>query len=269
VTATWLPLTIIVQSQIIRAGLFALIFGYLYFANYIVTRWEAGELSRFDGVLLAGTFIASPLPFVPLLILGFQRFIKSAPAVKLVSGLTVVVTAVAVTVVGLNLNLFGPGIYVYPHETPWYQTQLWANNSTPKDTWFITPPQIYSFYDSEWRVFSERSTVVTYSELLEAAFDPGYINYWMPRFNDLAPGAFDKFRGNFFDNQKITAQAFYQLSTADFQRLGLKYHASYLVLEKPNQRDLPVCYGGTGSPNPQYTIYALTPEAAAAPNCKP
>ena len=57
VTAQWLPVRIIVQSQIIRAGLFALFFGYLYFANYIVTRWEAGELSRFDGVMLVGTFL--------------------------------------------------------------------------------------------------------------------------------------------------------------------------------------------------------------------
>jgi hypothetical protein len=269
VTAQWLPLRIIVQSQIIRAGLFALIFGYLYFANYIVTRWEAGELSRFDGVMLAGTFIASPLSFVPLIILGFQRLIKSASATKILSGLTVLVTAVATLVVGLSYNLFGPGIYIYPHETPWYQAQLWAKDNTPKDTWFITPPEIWSFYDSEWRVFSERSTVATHSELLEAAFAPHYVSYWLARFNDLAPGAFDKFRGNFFDNQKITAQAFYQLSTADFQRLAVKYNASYLVLEKPNRRDLPVCYGGTDAENPSYIIYALTPQAAAAANCKP
>jgi len=269
VTAEWLPLTIIIQSQIIRAGIFALVFGYLYFANYIVTRWEAGELSRFNGVMLAGTFIAFPVPFMPLLILGIQRFVKSVSAARILSGLMAAGWAVASVVVGLNLNLFGPGIHVDPPENPWYQAQLWARNNTPKDTWFITPPQIYSFYDTEWRVFSERSTVVTYSELLEAAFDPGYTDYWLARFNDLAPGAFDKFQGDYFYNLQLTGQAFYQLSTADFQRLAVKYRASYLVLEKPNQRDLPVCYGGVSSPNPQFTIYALTPEAAANPDCRP
>jgi hypothetical protein len=100
VTAEWLPVTIIIQSQIIRAGVFALVFGYLYFANYIVTRWEAGELGRFDGVMLAGTFIAFPLPFMPLLILGIQRFIKSVSAAKILSGLMALAWAVATVVVG-------------------------------------------------------------------------------------------------------------------------------------------------------------------------
>ena len=84
---------------------------------------------------------------MPLLILGFQRFIKSVAATRILSGLTVVAAAVASLAVGFSLNLFGPGIYIYPHETPWYQAQLWAKNNTPKDTWFITPPEIWSFYD--------------------------------------------------------------------------------------------------------------------------
>jgi hypothetical protein len=269
VTAQWLPLRIIVQSQIIRAGIFGLIFGYLYFANYIVTRWEAGEFSRFGGAMLTGVQIASPVAVVPLVILGLQRFVRSPWVVRLLSWTTVAVTAVLALAVGASLKLFGPGIYIYPLESPWYWAQIWAKDHTAKGTWFITPPQIWTFYDSEWRVFSERSTVVTHSELLEAAFSPDYVDYWLPRFNDLAPGAFDKFRGDFFANQKITGEAFYQLTTEELVALGRKYGATYLVMEKPNWRDLPVCYGRTDAENPAYIIYALTPEAAAAANCQP
>ena len=92
---------------------------------------------------------------------------------------------------------------------------------------------------------------------------------WKTRFADFAPGALEQFQGNFFDNQKTTAKAFYSLSTERLKTLAKKYGASYLVVEKPNQRDLPICYGVIEHYNPEFTIYALTPEAAAAPYCKP
>src|SRR3989304_2774613 len=121
-----------------------------------------------------------------------------------------------------------------------------------RDTVFIPPPQIFYLYTSDWRVFSERSTVATHSELLEAAFAPEYIEYWQPRFAAAGAGAVARFRGDFFENQRITGQAFYSLGEADFQRLAARYGAQYLVVEQPHEYDFPLVYENAG-----YRIYAL------------
>lgn len=275
VTAQWLPLTILVQSQIIRAGLFGLIFGYLYFANYIVTRWQAGDLNRADGTVLTVAFLGLPIPALTLVILFLQRLIRSPRWRAVTVALALPVTFAATVFLLAPYNLWGPGLHIFGPQTPWVDAQLWAKNHTAKDALFITPPQIWSFYDSEWRVFSERSTVVTHSELLEAAFAPDYIEDhvgkdgriiygWKSRFADLAPGALAKFQGNFFDNQRTIAAAFYSLSTDQLRAVAEKYGASYLVVERPNQREFTVCYSNT-----QYMVYALTPAAAAAAHCQP
>jgi hypothetical protein len=261
VTAMWLPITILIQLQIIRAGVFALFFGYLYFANYIVSRWEAGQLTRFDGALLTGAFVTSPHPVVPLLILALQSFIVSIHWRRLATALTLLVTFAGTLALVLNLDLWDPGIYVYPHPSPWYEAQYWAKTNTPKDAVFITPPQIWSFYDSEWRVFSERSTVVTLSELFEASFAPEYmydqsgrdgrkIYGWKSRFADLAPGALEQFQGYFFENQVTTAKAFCSLASDQVLNLAHKYGATYMVVNKPCLREWPVMYE-----NSEFVIY--------------
>jgi hypothetical protein len=160
--------------------------------------------------------------------------------------------------VGVGYGLWYPGIYIFPHQTAWYDVQIWSKKNTPKNTVFITPPQIWWFYESDWRVFSERSTVSTHSELLEAAFAPEYISYWRPRFAALAPGALENFRGDFFENQRITGRAFYTLSSDQLLGIAQLYGASYLVVEKPHRHDFPLVYE-----NAQFVIYDLRGQVAA------
>jgi hypothetical protein len=102
-------------------------------------------------------------------------------------------------------------------------------------------------------VISERSTVSTLSELLEAAFDPEYIYYWKPRFEDIAPGALAQFKGDYLANFKIANNAFYTNSTERFLLLAKKYKASYLVVDNIHIYNLPVVYRNEG-----YTVYLLT-----------
>lgn len=252
ITAEWYPATLIVQSQIIRAGMFVLVFGYLYFANYLAEHYQAGTLSGMDFNLLAGTFIAVSFPFAPVLVWGIQRWIASTRW-RYVAAASALVGFFGFGIgVGLGYGIWYPGIYIFPHQTAWYDAQIWAKEHTPKDTIFITPPQIWWFYESDWRVFSERSTVSTHSELLEAAFAPEYISYWKPRFTALAPGAIEKFRGDFFGSQEITGQAFYTLSSDQLLAIAQRYGASYLVVEKPHLHDFPVAYE-----NAQFVIYDL------------
>lgn len=252
VTAHWLPVTIVIQMQIIRVGVFATLLGYLYFANYLVRRFRSGSLGRFDGGMLAATMCLSPLPFTLVILWGAQRLITSRRwrQIILPAGLAVVFAGSAV--IARHLGIWDPGVYVFQQRTDWYDAQVWARNNTPKGALFITPPQTQGFYESTWRVFSERSTVALLLDLSDIIYTPEYLGTWRSRFEDLAPGAFAQFRGDFFENPAITARAFYSLSSADLQRIAHKYGAEYLVMEKPNLRAFPVVYE-----NGRFIIYAV------------
>ena len=88
--------------------------------------------------------------------------------------------------------------------------------------------------------------------MIDIVYSPEYLETWRSRFEDLAPGALSQFRGDFFGNQAITARSFYGQSSADLQRIARKYGAEYLVMERPNVRDLPVVYE-----NGHFIIYAV------------
>lgn len=251
VTAQWFPITFIIESQIIRAGVFALIFGYLYFANYLGKCYESKAMNKFDFGLLSGAFVLSLFAFIPAIILALQRLI-AAPRLRQLITSGALMTLLAYTVgLGLSLNIWYPGVYIFAHQTPWYDVQIWARNNTPKDTVFITPPHMWWFYYPDWRIFSERSTMVTIYELAEMALAPDYTSFWRPRFDALAPGALARFKGNTFENLSLTAQAYYSLSREDLLRAACESGASYIVLEKPHLFDFTVAYE-----NEQFVVYA-------------
>lgn len=252
ITAQWYPVTIIVQSQIIRAGLFALIFGYLCFANYLAEIYQSGAACKFDFGILMSSVVVSPLPIIPVIIWGLQRLISSVHWRRAVTASALVSMVIGSIVLAVHLNLWYPGIYVFARKTAWYDTQIWARDNTPKDAVFVTPPQIWWFYEPEWRVFSERSPVVSLSELLVGAFVPDYVNSWKPRFEALAPGALVRFRGDIFENLDITKRAFYSLSSGDLLRIAHQYGATYLVVEKTHSHDWPAVYE-----NDTFIIYKL------------
>ena len=81
------------------------------------------------------------------------------------------------------------------------------------------------------------------------------MDYWKPRFEAVAPGALAQFRGNFFENLDITAQAYYSLSAEDLLNVARAYSASYLVVEQSHEliefRDVKVHENG------QFIIYDL------------
>jgi len=252
VTARWLPVTLIIQLQLMRVGVFAVLFGYLYFASYLVRRFRSGALGRFDVGVLTAAMCFSPFPFMLVIIWGAQRLIASLRWSKIILPTALAALLAGSVAIAQYLGLWGPGVHVFPQRTDWYDVQLWARNNTPKDALFITPPHIYGFYETSWRVFSERSTVVLFSDLIDIVYSPEYLETWRSRFEDLAPGALSQFRGDFFGNQAITARSFYNLSSADLQRIAHKYGAEYLVMEKPNMRALPVVYE-----NGRFILYAV------------
>jgi hypothetical protein len=251
-TAQWFPVTIVIQSQIIRAGLFALVFGLIYFAWHVAELYRRRAQPSDELAPLASALVFSVLPAVPLLVWAEQRLIRARQWRQLAAWTTFGVLSAANIFIAVAYGAWMPGIHLYGPRTAWEDAQRWARDNTPIDTRFVTPPHIFWLYQSDWRVFSERSTVATLSELLEAAFVPEYLDYWQPRFEALAPGALAQFRGDYLENRRLTEAAFYTHTAADFIRLGATYDAAYLVVERPHDYALPLVYENGG-----YRIYAL------------
>jgi hypothetical protein len=117
---------------------------------------------------------------------------------------------------------------------------------------FITPPQIYSQYIPDWRVFSERGTVATLDSLEEILYDPASLPEWESRFEAVAPGAIARFDYNYVTSEQYTAAAYYSLTADEIVHIAREYRASYLVLEKPHVQSFPVVYE-----NADFTVYDL------------
>ncbi len=252
ITAYWVPITIIVESQIIRGSVFILLFGYLYFSNYVASSLQS-KGKNLTGVYIMLVALITSLSPITLFGAWSLRGLLSPSRVKGIIALSFVILGFfAMLWYSRSTNVWSPEIDIFPKHSAWYEAQLWAKNNTAKDALFITPPQIWWLYDLDWRVVSERSTVSTLSELLEVAFAPEYIPYWKSRFERIAPGAIDQFSGDIIQDKKTTKKAFYSLSAAEFKQIGTEYNASFLVVEKPYYYSLPVAYQ-----NEQFIIYSL------------
>jgi len=251
VAGTWLPLTIIIQSQIIRVGIFVNIFAYLYFAGYISELFSNKKIKLNKIILLIFALSFSISPLISLVILLLHKNVNNKSFINVLKYLIIVIFLLTLIIFKF-MNIWRPGINIYPIKDDNYDVQIWAKNNTPKDAIFITPPALWWFYDLEWRVVSERSTVSTLSELLESAFLPSYIDYWRPRFEDVAPKALKQFSDDPLKNIIITKKAYYSLSEKDIIRISKKYGAKYFVSEKPSQYQFPIVYQNNG-----FTIYMI------------
>jgi hypothetical protein len=242
------PATIIIQSQIIRIGVFMMLFTYLYFAHFVAIAFHKSKIQFY---YLLSLFLFSFFAFIPLLGIIMKKWVTTY--IRAYVGIIITILLFGIMlVVSVQSNVIGGQIHIWSENTPFNEVQLWAKHNTPKNALFITPPAEWWLYSLEWRVISERSTVSVMSELLEAAFDPSYISYWKKRFEDIAPGALAQFKGNITKNRAIARSTYNANSTQHFQSVAKKYGASYLVIEKKYRHKLPVMYE-----NSEYIVYKL------------
>jgi hypothetical protein len=246
VTTTWLPVVAIVQAQILRVGVPLLILGYLHFAELLSRTYREGGLDRAGlAVLTAATTLLSVAAFPVVLFAGRRVLARAAvgralaPAV--IGGLVVVNVTVA-----LAYDAWRPGVYPGPGDSAWVRCQMWARDHTPRDAVFVTPPHLWWLYLPDWRVHSERSTVVTLSELLEIAFAPEYAPVWRERFEALVPGAQARFAGDYFANARLTGEVYRGLPTNRLLEVARRYGASFAVVERPSPHPLPVAWENEG-----------------------
>jgi hypothetical protein len=249
VTVNFLPVTIIIQNQITRVGLWIMILAYLYFANYMVRKYQERAFSPRAFYTLLACLVFSPTPVLVLIVWSVVRTKSNPRLINALAGLTAVAILTSYVFVW-NLGFWNPGIYLYGQNTPWVQVQDWARTHTSRDARFITPPERWGVQESDWRVHSERSSAATFSELLVAAFQPGYETEWKPRFELVAPGALARFDGDVLNNFVITRQAYNSLSTPDLINATCRLNAQYIVSEKPYLHDLPQVYE-----NQEFVVY--------------
>ncbi|OGK23672.1 hypothetical protein A3A46_02055 [Candidatus Roizmanbacteria bacterium RIFCSPLOWO2_01_FULL_37_13] len=243
------PSTIIIQSQIFRAGLFINVFALLYFTHYVVKLYGTKKINNLHFVLLITTIIFSVIPAVLLVVLLIRKVISSQYWVVLTSFI-VPIAFVTLAILGYALNVWQPGIHIYPQKSAYVDVQLWARSQTDKTDVFITPPNKSWFYYIEWRVGSDRSSIASLFDIAEIAVVPQGLSPWKERFEKLAPGVIQKFNGDPFASIRQTLKAYYSLSAEDFKRIAKTYKASYLVIEKPHRYELPKVFENEG-----YTVY--------------
>lgn len=243
---TFYPSAVIIQAQVVRIGIFLSLFAYLYLSHMISIRYKSKNHFICFTISLILSF--SPLFFLISFLFWQTKKIKVLRTITLFSIVMFLWTLSTL----VSMNFVRPSIHIWPEKTAFYDAQIWAKTHTSPTARFLTPPAKWGPYDAEWRVISERSTVSTLSELLEAAFDPSYIAYWKSRFEDVAPGTIKQFKGDSYTNFKIANKAYYSHSTKDFIALGKKYGASYIVAERQYKYNLPLVYQ-----NKEYSIYSL------------
>ena len=255
----WLPFTFLMELQLSRVSTLVFIFSILCLSHYIAQLWRSGEIHRPRNGFLTGAFFISVVPVLmpPAWLAGRlvekQYFGKRHNAYTIaVAALCLIACGLAGPLIGLYYGLWSPGLYIYPRSSTWIDVQLWAQAHTPKEAVFITPPQLIGPFEPDWRVFSERTTLATFTELLEVALDPDYLETWQPRFTAIAPGAIEQFDGDYFKNKVRIANAFYSLSEQAILSAACRFGADYLVMEKPHPRAFPIIYE-----NLDFVVYDL------------
>lgn len=250
ISAEFFPVTVLIQLQLSRIGVFVPILTYPYFFAYICGGTKTRSLGRLHFgfiVMLMAISGSLGIPWLYYLAIANGRILLQR-AIVLVGILWGVLEAVLVAQSGE----WKPGIYPIIQNSPWYGVQLWAKNNTKADDVFITPVDRWSHYAPDFRLGSQRSTVVTLGDLMELAFHPRFFNSWKERFEDIAPGAIAEFRGNFIENKQLVKSIYTKNSTERFMDLAKKYRASYIVVEKPKVLDEDLVYE-----NEEFRVYRI------------
>lgn len=256
VVSFWLPVTLLVQFQIVRIGIFILLFGYLFFIRSLVRDLEEGSVPSSVFSLQFFSVLLSPTPIIPIVIEGLRSFFSRK--IMLVSGWVLVIAGfVFFAWYSLLTDVWRPGIQIFPQKTDWYAVQIWAKENTPRDALFLTPPERWWLFEPDWRVFSERSTLATLSEVLEFAFTPEYTDVWKEKFDAVAPGARSKFQGDVLQSRELTRVAYEGLSDTQIASLALRYYISYVVVVRSRVLPYPLVYQ-----NNSFSVYKVTSDLA-------
>ena len=241
-----LPVTILLQLQILRAAVFMLYFGMLYFSYFFCQEESENQLSDSEFNILALSFI---LIITPLFTILFYYLAKKLNKYKFNPKwwfLVVCLVQAVVVFIAFQSGYIAPGFHLYGPNSSWRDVQEWAKKYTSIDSKFISPPHLFWHYTPDWRVFSERASVATIPEMMEIPFDPSYSKEFQRRFEAVAPGAIELFNGDYVQSLETTKFAYYSNSASDFINTACEFSADYLVVEQPHTYDLELVFENSG-----------------------
>jgi hypothetical protein len=247
-----LPITILLQMQILRSGVFMLYFSMLYFSFFLCCQKSNDKLSPSGFSMSAVSFI---LLITPLFSILFYFIAKRLDKLKLnpAWGIPVIcLIQVLIIVIAVRSEYWAPGFHIYGPQSSWQDVQEWAEKNTSINARFITPPHKFWHYTPDWRVFSERVSVATIPEMMEIPFDPTFGESFKHRFKAVAPGALEKFNGDYVKTLEFTEEAFYTNREQDFLDIACTFGAEFLVVERDHPYSFEIMYENSG-----FIIYRL------------
>jgi len=135
----------------------------------------------------------------------------------------------------------GPEIYYHGRiqgkPDPWAEIQCFAKKHSKKDDLFIVPP-----YMNDFTTYSKRAILGDWAEGANILYmDSAFAKEWLERMNDLG-----------WKTLWGEKSGYNALSTEEIVATARKYHAVYIVTEKPKYFELPKVYE-----NSHYILYRL------------
>ncbi|HSN95220.1 MAG TPA: hypothetical protein VLR89_09190 [Anaerolineaceae bacterium] len=249
IASYWLPVTFLVQLQLIRVGVFLLIFAYLYAAGLFAQKILKEISEPIKAWILGLALIFTVIPVIPLFFYWILGFTKQKLLRIIILPLLVIIIFGQIIFAAQGRYL-APGFHIFGPKSDWTDVQLWAKQNTPQDGRFITPPYEYWQYEADWRVFSERATLATIPEIEVLHLNPEYTDGFIERFSMIAPGVLDQLDGNYNHTLANAKKAYLSLSDADFLRIAQDRDCRYLVLPNEKSSSFQKMYS-----NQSYSIY--------------
>ncbi|NOQ87005.1 MAG: hypothetical protein GQ554_09025 [Deltaproteobacteria bacterium] len=167
---------------------------------------------------------------------------KSLPLARN-SGSFIIVALLFIVLFDTGILVYRGGVDIYYHgyvrgtRDPWSDIQMFAKNHSKKDDLFIVPP-----YINDFGLYSERATLGDWAEGANILYmDNASAKEWLERMNSLG---WETFLGE--------KNGYNALSTEEIVATARKYHAVYIVTEKPKHFELPKVYE-----NSHYILYRI------------
>lgn len=238
------PISIIIQLTLARGLLFIYWISMVYFAKLL---WDQRHslFGKLLGILVISFLLRGVIFFVlGTILFAIGSLIRDRIALK-----NRIIKIFSVFIV-FSVSIFIVIITIHPIELPhtypnhdtitsdYVDVQLWSKNNTALDSKFIVPPITPNF-----RIFSERTPIISPWDEVGILVSPGYTKAWNQRRLDV--WGFEGYYNNIDKYNQMPAEYIINLSK--------KYNASYLVSLKTVYQPFDKYYE-----NNNFVVYRLT-----------
>lgn len=239
----YIPITAIVQLQLIRTTIFITIFCAIIVAGYTSREWCKSKDKLFIYELLIYNYLGVYICiFINLIFkyLNIQQY-KTVILIRVI--MLIIICYVGIAAYSKYAPIYA-GIHIYPKLNDMTNLQVWMKNNTSDNSTFITPVYLNEIENVSFRVISERSIIIANAEWGVVPLVEGYQDSVIERMDDLTNGAFSTaLKGHNYD--KIWGTIYYgynSLNEQDIKKLHIKYNADYAIFEIEKRLAFPIVY---------------------------